>query len=268
MKSFVFCTSFLGVGSPHGDAPTRYRRWLDYYGRNLGALGADRLFLVDDGSDPALLRDCLPGVDWVDASVPLPAVLPSGPLIFHFPDRLGRTPQGFPGWWRSFTFSMRIAETYGYMRILHLESDLFILTPRLAAEVAGLRAGWTTIAQSQFRSWWTVLRQPRRRWDSRRRFWRNKLRYLLIPFGYPVYPECAFQVICEDQFPKLRGLLERGRDHWDRDGLPEFSLPFTTILEGYIGQRYGECLVRDYPAEADYVAQADAGWRFDQVLGS
>jgi len=271
MRSFLFCTTFFGVAKLYEEAPWRYPKWIEYYSRNLAAFGSDRLFLIDDGSNPAFIQ--LPGVTVIDVSDYLPSELPPGPVLFRFTTHLGKLRpwippggNGFPGWWRSFTFSLVLAERYGYSKIFHAESDLFVISQRLADHIRHLESGWTAFANTAYKDWATSLTQPRRRWDSNYQHLRNRLRYLLVPAGYPIYPESALQVICRDRFESLRVFLDKGVEYWSRDDLAEHSLPFDSVYSDLVGMRYGEYLIKDYPRNADYIAQSLEPWTFNQVL--
>jgi hypothetical protein len=271
MRSFLFCTTFFGVDKPYEEAPWRYPKWIEYYRRNLAAFGADRIFLMDDGSNPAFIN--LPGVSIIDVSDRLPLELPAGPVLFRFPTHLGKLRpwippggHGFPGWWRSFTFSLIIAEQYGYSKIFHAESDLFVITQRLADRIRMIDSGWTAFANTAYKDWRSSLTQPRRRWDSNYQHWRNRLRYLLLPVDFPVYPESALQVICRDRFESLRVFIDKGIDYWRTEYLAEHSLPFDKVDSDFVGMRYGEYLIKDYPPNADYVAQSLEPWTFPQTL--
>ncbi len=271
MRTFLFSTAFFGVDKVFDEAPWRYPKWIEYYSRNLGAFGADRLFLIDDGSNPAFIH--LPGVTVVDVSTGLPTELPSGPILFRFASHLGKLRpwippggHGFPGWWRSFTFSLVLAERYGYSKIIHAESDLFVISQRLADRISLIDTGWTAFANTANRDWMTSLKQPRCRWDSNYQHWRKRFRYLLFPVGYPNYPESALQVICRDRFESLRVFLDLGLDYWRNNDLAEHALPFDRVDNTFNGMRYGEYLINDYPRDADYVAQSLEPWTFDQTL--
>ena len=271
MRSFLFCTTFFGVDKLYEEAPWRYPKWINYYSRNLEAFGADRLFLIDDGSSPEFIN--VPGATVLEVAETLPSDLPPGPILFRFPNHLGKLRpwippggHGFPGWWRSFTFSLVLAERYGYSKIFHAESDLFVISLRMADHIRRLDRGWTTFSDTVYKDWISTLRQPRRRWDSTFQHWRNRLRYLLIPIGYPIYTEPAVQVICRDRFESLRVFLDRGLDFWRTNYLPELAIPFDKVDNTFTGMRYGEYLISDYPRNADYVAQALEPWVFDQTL--
>ena len=92
------------------------------------------------------------------------------------------------------------------------------------------------------------------------------MRYLLFPVGYPIYPESALQVICRDRFESLRVFLDKGVEYWSRNDLAEHSLPFDSVYSNLVGMRYGEYLIKDYPRNADYVAQSLEPWTFSHVL--
>jgi hypothetical protein len=204
MKSLLFCTGYF---RDEAAWRRRYGRWLAYY----GALGLHdtRLVIIDDASpyqpDAAEIRS-------VSSSQDLSLLSGSEPLIVRFDQRLGRTERfSYPGWWRSFLHSVNVARALGAERIVHIESDAFILTPRLLDYLDGLRSGWT------------VLWSPH--YDM---------------------PETAIQVICSDQFEAMAA--QQGTPQVERDGrMAEQMLPFTQVERQFLGDRYGEIRVNRGP---------------------
>jgi hypothetical protein len=218
MNCCLFCTSYFDQSSQ--DGALRYRRWLEYYSQHRRWFGADRIALIDDGSPRA--RIDLP-VAIVSADQLLPGRFPRKPALFRFEQHLGRSDVfRFPGWWRSFTFSVSIARRYGFDKLIHIESDAFVLSARMAGHMRSLDRGWTA-------------------------FW------------CPRYnrPESAIQVICRDSFDELVSWHERGVEFWSSNVCAERTLPFTHVCADYIGDRYGEYR-RDIPAGADFSAQTGA----------
>ncbi|MEM7308279.1 MAG: hypothetical protein AAF682_16485 [Planctomycetota bacterium] len=246
MPSFLFCTSYITDRSPFA----RWTRWLDFYDARRERLGVDRLVLIDDGTP----SERLPGeLTIVSADRPLPPALPDGPVMFRFAENLGRTSlRGFPGWWRSFTFAAAVAERYGYERILHCESDAFVLSDRMLADLGERRRGWTAF-------WCPLFRMP----------------------------ETAIQVLAGDGARRLARLHRYGERLWlqsdplvrlgvqrmrmARAGygprellglagallmprLAESVLPFDEVCRRFVGDRYSERGTPP-PADADYVCQ-------------
>jgi len=156
---------------PDKGALGRYFNYLDRY-KNYASMGISNLIFIDDGSNPS---------DLVGLKIPiflsLPPELP--PVsIYTFPDHLGRlTLEDFPGWWRSFKFSAILAETYGFERILHLESDAVILSEALKDYLSEKTSGWSV---------------------------------LWCPF-YKM-PETQIQVICKDQFEAVKQVVPRAKE--------------------------------------------------------
>lgn len=196
MKSIVFCTSFF---RNEEEWTSRYLRWLNNY-RQIPFDDA-RLFLIDDASPYTPDTNC---IRTVSATEDVSAV-DDRALIVRFGERLGRPEVlSYPGWWRSFLHSVSIARSLNATKIIHVESDAFILSGRLLEYIEQLQSGWVTL--------WT-----------------------------PHYkmPETAIQVICEDQFEKMEAFQKQDRREFD--GLfAEELLPFTHVNKQFIGDRYGE----------------------------
>ncbi|MBL8227776.1 MAG: hypothetical protein JNL98_04845 [Bryobacterales bacterium] len=214
MRTLIYCTSFF-QDTP-GSAE-RWRRWIAYYRPRLAEFGADGLLLIDDGSPLENIPGELP---LVHAGRFLPRQMPSGSPLFRFDSHLGRNHVfRFPGWWRSFSFAAVIARKYGYRKLIHIESDAFVLSNRMSAFLRDTALGWTA-------------------------FW------------CPRYnrPESAIQVICADQFEALEGYYHRGPDFWQSWICAETALPFTSVDRTFHGDRFGEFLPA-IPQSADFVCQ-------------
>lgn len=196
----------------------RYRRWLDAV---LAAdIDATQVVLVDDGSP------VLPG--WPDTPIysgdtladAAPLIGLAGPVLFHFTEHLGRPDTlNFPGWHRSFAFAVAYAEKAEFDRVIHLESDAFLVSPRMRAYVRARAHGWTAM-------------------------WCEKYQF----------PEIAVQVIGTDKLPALASFAQA--PYTGLIGkLPEFALrPHTEVEHEMVGDRYGET-DDDVPRTADFACQ-------------
>lgn len=205
MRSMLFCTAFFR--SPE-EWRARYARWIAHHARV--PLGCEAVFLIDDAS-PMPCPD--PTVTVLAA---LPETLPPGRVyLYRFGEHLGRAgPLSFPGWWRSFFFAETIATRYGFEKIVHVESDAYVLSLELASYIEALQSGWTAL--------WTPCCK---------------------------FPETQFQVICSDAFTAMRALGSRADEL--RGKPPEHVFPFTHVERDFTGDRYG-VLTREIPPEADY----------------
>ena len=182
-------------------------------------LGQDQILLVDDGSP------VLPG--WADTDIvtvreldDVAAVTSTAPvLLIRFPQRLGRADiYDFPGWFRSFAAGSRYAAARDFAKVIHLESDAFIISQRMRDWLRRSDSGWRTA--------WTE------KYD---------------------FPEMAIQVIAADQLGALDAFSRRpyadmvGRTH-------ETALPFTQVEKLFCGDRFGEDETA-VPAGADFATQ-------------
>ena len=202
MKAFIFCTSSIEKNSETHDM-SRYNRWIRFYEPLLERFNAEHLQLIDD-SGSAYDAD----IAYPDNF--LPDVHPESPHIYRFDKKLGRTSQvQFPGWWRSYLFSIEFARKYGYQKIIHIESDFFIFSDRLIDFIAQLDSGWTS----------------------------------LYSIFYD-HPETAIQVICEDQFSNFDDFKKQiVSEDYMIESFAETIIPFTNIETRFNGDRFGEELV-------------------------
>jgi len=123
------------------------------------------------------------------------------------------------GWWRSFSASLDIAKEYNYEKIIHIESDAFLISKRIFDHIDSLKTGWTGL-------------------------WANKYNF----------PESCIQVICKDQFDSFRDFASCGSNELSKKGLAEKIIPFTNIERRFVGDRYGE-KVNKQPEGLDYFCQ-------------
>ena len=171
--------------------------------------------MIDDASPYRPDRD---RVQTVEIGQPLPTP-PTGPLMFRFRNRLGRSAiTTYPGWWRSFLFSVVVANHYHCRKIVHIESDAYILSRRMVELINRRDSGWAVF--------WCP------RWHC---------------------PETGIQVVCEDQFG---GMLDMWNAGWERHAgkYAEHVLPFTEIVKDTHGNRYGEFRTK-IPGYADFATQ-------------
>lgn len=247
MKSLLFCTSHMRDARAWTG---RYAHWVEHYQRH--DLGAEQLFLIDDASPYVPPPELLPCLDAQNAL----AQATYRVQLLRFADRLGRPSRlCYPGWWRSFTHSVKVARARGVDKLIHVESDAFVLSPRLRGFIESLDSGWTVL--------WTGLHDM---------------------------PETAIQVICKDQFDALARF---GDGRWQAyEGVAaEHVLPFTQVVRDFKGDRYSEMkkdrgLLRSrkfdalfmrqwdrfwcpVPADADFATQVeDKQWRYSRTLRS
>jgi len=144
--------------------------------------------------------------------------LPTRAMV-RFETNLGRSSTMiFPGWVRAFEFSLTIAEAYGFDKIVHIESDSYILSDRLVEYINDLEHGWTAL--------WVP------RWNC---------------------AESSIEVICRDSFATLSAFRDRGPYSFSEQPA-EIVLPFTHVERGFVGDRYEEYR-SDIPTNSDYAAQ-------------
>ncbi len=194
MRSVFFCTSYIANADAWNG---RYKRWLDFHRKiNFG----DACFIMIDDASPF----CPPRNEAIVAR-PGEALPNNFPAIIRFDNRLGRSSLlSYPGWWRSFLHSVDLARSIGAKKIIHVESDAFIISQRMRDYINVLSSGWTIFGAASYN-----------------------------------FPETAIQVICEDQFDTLASFKERAPSEL-KGKFAEELLPFTYINQDMIGDRYSE----------------------------
>ncbi len=241
-KSMLFATCYVGCE----EHLARYDRWLAYYIRNKEKLGNPRICLIDDGSDLRLL---------VKLHLPIyePSVEAIGDEVFvvHFSDNLGRPFLSLiPGWWRSFSYAGLLGVLFGLDRLIHIESDTYVLSDALFERLATAKR-WGSPFFDRMKSSFpylcveTTIQSIPRYQDG-------------------VYRE-GFELI-DDNFGKLLWLYHNKRFWYSlekkEDYIPEYLLPSrfgVDVWTEFKGGRYGEDWHQgEIPLDVDYVANIGA----------
>lgn len=214
MKTLVFCTTYA---EHRAVWDMRHAWWLKAL--QSSQLEFDQLLMVDDASPE--LPDW-PGVKVIrerDAPDPRSLVTSAQVVLYTHEARLGRASVfDFPGWHRSFAFAARYAHAHGFRKVIHLESDAFIVSSRMQQHFNDVREGWTA---------------P---WSSRYTF-----------------PEIALQVAAGRDVARMAAFAER--PYTEMAGrLHESALPYTHVEKSFVGDRYGE-FRSDVPHGVDFIAQ-------------
>jgi len=203
MKTLIFCTSFFDTEELY---QKRYQKWIDYYSHH--PFTNDKyMYLIDDSSDLELITD--DGLNVINEDQFCSFQELNKINIYSFNNRKGlkwsHNSANNEGWWRSFSASLDIAEKYNYKKIIHIESDAFLISNRIFDHIDSLKTGWTGL-------------------------WANKY----------TFPESCIQVICEDQFESFRDFVSCGSHELSKKGLAEKIIPFTNVERRFVGDRYGE----------------------------
>ena len=155
------------------------------------------IFLIDDSSNLELIDD--PKINIYVENKKIHYRESNKITIFSFNDRKGQNwyhnSANNEGWWREFLYmSIKIAETYGFNKIVHIESDAFLISNRVINYINNLEEGWVAL-------------------------WANKY----------YFPESSIQVICNDQFDSFNNFISCGYQELSKKGYAEKILPFTHV---------------------------------------
>ena len=214
-RTLLFCTAWADSAELWR---SRYGKWLSHV--LCSRLRYAQVLLVDDGSPVQPVLDNSTAV----AAERLPPDCPSTPVVLaHFSGRLGRSSTlEYPGWWRSFFFAAQYAAKYAFDKVIHIESDTFVLSDALTDYLNATQSGWTAL------------------WSP-----------------YHGSPETCIQVIGRDQ---ILCYLDMSKEPYSPGyaGRPaETVLPFTQVECCFKGDRYGEYRT-DLPLDADWASQVPA----------
>jgi len=211
MPTLVFCTSFAQMPEVWNG---RYLRWLNAI--RTSELEYDRILIVDDGS-PAL-PDWPEVVIETDGADERPKDFPTELVLYHFQKNLGRNAVfDFPGWYRSFAFAGRYARQNGFNKVIHVESDSYIIGTRVQDYFNNFEDGWAAL--------WCPL--------------------------YSGYPESAIQIMAGSAISRFAEIA-RTHPHESLIGKEfELQLPFDIVEKRFNGNRYGEYL-SFVPGNAEY----------------
>lgn len=213
-KTLVFCTAYTGTAANPWDAwNIRYKRWLEAI--TTSHLHYDQILIVDDGSPT------LPEWPGMATLFSLGGQQPEEPVVlFHFAENLGRLgPYDYPGWFRSFALAAVYAQTYGFEKVIHIESDAFLISRRIQDYCNAVEDGWVAFLCPRYN-----------------------------------FPETGIQIMAGTGLRRFYRLAAQPYSDFARQPI-ETALPFTRVERRFIGDRYGDYLTY-VPAEADWTMQA------------
>jgi hypothetical protein len=211
-KTLLFTTSYC---TSNLEWEERIHKWYNYYINS--QLFFNKLLIIDDGS-PVV-------PDWSNCRV-VTEKFNEEPqdtsFIFKFSNNLGRPAHlDYPGWFRSFSFAAKYAYKFNYDKVIHIESDAYILSKSLIKDFNEASQGW-----------WSM-------WCNRHNF-----------------PETAIQIICKDQIKNYYMVTQHDYGIFFKNKTIETCLPFTSIKRNYRGDRYHE-YTTNIPVDADFACQVD-----------
>lgn len=197
MKTLLFCTAYADSEEKW---KTRYETWYRHHKNS--PLVAEKIILIDD---------CSPTK---------PSFLPSEDFVSLCPHIGYPRTSVYGGWYRSFGYACQYAISEGYEKIVHVESDAYLLSDRIFSFFNSVTSGWHSL------------------WHHR---------------NCSPYPESATQIICSDQFEKFLEFFSKPYEVYAGETI-ERLIPFTENHKNFIGDRYGE-FKEPIPKNADFSCQ-------------
>lgn len=196
MKTLLFAPMFLD----EGERLQRNLKWLSYYTENKDIVKYDHMYFVDNASKQEnidTLKRLYPNIEILQRKVHLP--------------RWQTHAYGY--WYVAFAKAVEYAIKNGYDKIVHIDTDVYLLNQRICDYVNGLSTGWTA-------------------------FWCEMYNY----------PETTFQVICKDQFENAHRWFTEDFLKFYPNDIAETRIPWTHIEKGFKGDRYGEKVLQQDPS--------------------
>jgi hypothetical protein len=208
-KTLLFTTSYC-TDLPAWDR--RIYKWYKYFSSS--PLYYDKLLILDDKSP------LLPNWENIhNITKPFSEEPTEKNLLISFQSHLGRLGMlDYPGWYRSYSFAARYAKKFNYKKVIHIESDSYLISNKIFDYFNKTESGWSSL------------------WCKRYNF-----------------PENALQIICKDQIDNFYKTTLHPYNFF-KNKVIEIYIPFTHINKNFIGDRYHEYR-DDIPIDADFASQ-------------
>ncbi len=204
MKTLLFAPCYLDGD----DRLVRNLKWLSYYRDLKGTLKYDDIYMVDNASSPENLKKLEP--HWVPD-------LHIHKRHIHF---ARWQEHAYAYWYVAFRNALEFAIENNYDKIIHVDTDVYLLTPKICDYVNNSNTGWI--------SFWSEIHK---------------------------YPDSTFQIINKDQFQNaLQFYKEDFLEFYPYD-LAETRIPFTKVERQFVGDRYGDFDNRKQTPEMDFYGQ-------------
>lgn len=203
MKTLLFAPLFL-------DEPGRMERnirWIEYYRDLKDQLGYDEILMVDNASTASQVERFVKLAPEIE--------------IINRVTRLKKVGEcGYGYWYRAQALAAAYALARGYDKIIHIDTDAYVLTPRFCSFINSIETGWHTV------------------WCD---YWQ--------------FPEVNIQVIGKNSLESMLDFHSDAFLSFYPFGPAEKNMPFTDVHKQFHGDRYGEMGVNQQPY-MDYYCQA------------
>lgn len=202
MKTLLFAPLFLD----EGERLLRNTKWIDFIMdlKNKGFLHFDEILYVDNASGDEKLKQFEKHIEqYKNVTI----------TIIKCKTRLSRWSQHAYGFWYSaFGKAAKYAIDNKYEKIIHIDTDVYLLKPRICDYVNNFTTGW-------------------------------------LCFFCPMhnYPESTFQLIGKDKFETMYEFMTRDFLEFYPNDLAETRIPWTHVEKNFVGDRYGERNLQQTP---------------------
>lgn len=180
-------------------------KWLEYHRKLKSELAYDLIVLVDNASDLEDLKKL--GATVYDEYGDLLHECPgSYTIVYRFYTHIHRTGiWEYPYCWRGLKYLQKLVRELNISKVIGLDTDFYVLTPKLAHYMRDLNSGWVS--------------------------------FFCHKYGFP---EAAMWVLCQDSMDRLLAFPVPSFTHYNGRHMEEL-LPWTVVHKtGFVGDRYGE----------------------------
>lgn len=197
-------TLHLGLMHLQPEYIERTHKWLNYTISLKDSLGIDEFLFIDNASDPEIVKSF--------ESYPI--------KIIRAEPRLDRpSVYEYAYWYRAFEIGYKYAQANGFDKVIHLDTDAYVISPRVCDYIKNISTGWMAFNSKKYG-----------------------------------FPEAAMTIVCSDKLQVAIDFMSEGyKSKYGLDAA-ENIIPWTHVEKSFRGDRYGETtLIQE--SGWDYVTQ-------------
>lgn len=216
MKTLLFAPMYLDGNDLTGSSRLeRNIKWLEYYIPLKEKLGVDDILLVDNNSSPENLKV-------------LKAKFPEVSVKQNQVHLTRLTVHAYGYWYRAFSQAADCAISWGYEKMIHLDTDVYVLNDKFANHLKLIETGWT--------SFWSPIHK---------------------------YPDATIQIICGDHVDKMKKFMSEDFLRFYPYEYVDDKMPLTHVDRSFNGDRWGDYDARPQDPSMDFYGQCPVSLKME-----